>query len=66
MHWGSMSYLVLSCKPINVILCNISETWRLWYDCMPVIAYMLGMVTHLGFAVKAIHHYCIDVLIRHV
>ena len=31
-----------------------------------MIACMLGMVTHLGFAVKAIRHYCIDVMIRHV
>ena len=25
---------------------------------------MLGMVTHLGFAIKAICHYCLDVMIR--
>ena len=24
------------------------------------------MVTHLGFAIKVIRHYCIDVVIRHV
>ena len=27
---------------------------------------MLGMVTHLGFAIKAIRHYCRDVMVRYV
>ena len=31
-----------------------------------MIACMLGMVTHLGFAIKAIRHYCIDVMIRYL
>ena len=34
-----------------------------------MIACMLGMVTHLSFAIKAIkaiRHYCIDVMIRYL